>query len=776
MNNSTSSAGRLAHYGCLSVLSLCLCVSVVSFSSAADWAHWRGPEQNGVSREKDLPERWSPDPAAPENLIWQAPYGGRSTPIVMNGRVYLINNAGQGANEQERVLCFDTRTGKVLWEHKFNVFHTDIVSVRVGWTNLAGDPATGIVYAHGTQGLLLCFNKDGKVLWSRSLTEEFGRITGYGGRVTSPVVDGDLVLIGFVNASWGQYAIGGNRFMAFDKRTGEVIWTTPTLGRVRGTYSSTPVVATINGQRVVVTGGSDGAVHALKVRTGERVWSYPFAAAAVNCSPVVEGNFVYIAHGEENPDNNIQGRVICLDASQVADGKPKLVWQVDDIRVKFASPIIHAGRLYVADETAKLYCLDAKTGEEIWDFRYGADAKGSPVLADGKIYVTEVGAKFHILKPGDKDCVRLHQQRFRHPDGISEVEVNGSAAVADGKIYFCNSFALYCIGKKDHKAAADKVPLSPAEKPAGTKVTHLQVVPAEVMLHPGESATLRAQGFDANGQLVKEEKVTWELAATPPPEGLPTAKPKPGDPPPPTPPALRGTITPDGKLTVDATPGQVGLVVAKVGDLVGQARVRVVPRLPYRQDFDKVPESRTPAGWINCQGKYAVRKVGDSQVLVKLANSSNPLLARGNTYVAEPSLNHYTIEADVQGTKKGDDTPDIGLVNSRYTLMLMGEAQSARITSWDANTRVDKSIGYPWQMGVWYRMKLSVEPKDGKAVVRGKVWKRDQPEPKDWTVEYTDDTPNVVGSPGLYGYAKGVLEGSTGTEIYYDNVAVTPNK
>src|SRR5438105_8421751 len=175
-----------------SVLSVPLWLNPSSF--AGDWLHWRGPDQSGASGEANLPEKLSLDPKDPNNnLLWKAPYGCRSTPLVMAGKVYIINDdpptgdPPEGIREGERVMAFDAATGKVLWEHKFNVFLCDIVSSRVGWTNLAADPDTHHIYAHGTQGFLMCLNGEtGKVVWQRSLTEEFGRVTGYGGRSVSP--------------------------------------------------------------------------------------------------------------------------------------------------------------------------------------------------------------------------------------------------------------------------------------------------------------------------------------------------------------------------------------------------------------------------------------------------------------------------------------------------------------------------------------------------------------------------------------------------------------
>src|ERR1041385_3180090 len=138
---------------------------------ANDWAEWRGPARDGVSLEKGLPSSWSP---SGQNVAWKAPYGGRSAPIVMNGRVYLQNIAGKGAEEQERVMCFNADTGKLLWEHRFNVYLSDVPPHRVGWASPVGDPATGNVYAFGVGGTLLALSRDGKVIWERSLGEDFG--------------------------------------------------------------------------------------------------------------------------------------------------------------------------------------------------------------------------------------------------------------------------------------------------------------------------------------------------------------------------------------------------------------------------------------------------------------------------------------------------------------------------------------------------------------------------------------------------------------------------
>ncbi|MSR30195.1 MAG: hypothetical protein EXR99_01695 [Gemmataceae bacterium] len=760
----------------LSILGFCLAANL---SLAADWSHWRGPGQNGVALDTNLPEKWSPVPGNPDsNLHWSAPYGGRTTPLILNNRVFIINKDGAGLTEQERVMCFSFDTGKLLWEYKFNVFHTDIVSVRLGWTTLAGDPETGNVYAHGTQGLLFCFDKDGKILWTHSLTEEFGRISGYGGRVTSPIIDENLLIIGMINASWGGQAIGRNRFVAFDKKTGQIVWWSSTGNQVKDTYYSCPVVTEIAGQRLLVSGGGDGGVHAFKVRTGEKVWSHLFGSGSVNCSPVVNGNLVFIGQGEENIGTNSQGRVICLDGSQVTKGEPKVVWQTDGIKAKFASPVFHQGRLYVCGEVGSLHCLDAADGKEIWKFQYGRNTKGSPVLADGKIYLPEVDSKFHILKPGESTCRRIHQHFFRGQGG-EEVQLNGSPAIADGKIVFMTSHNLYCIGTKNGQG----VPTSPVkEKPRAPngEPAHIQIFPADAVIFPNSKQEIQAIAYDKNGNRLGPIEVAWSLAGPGAPEGAPP--PMPGAPPAVPPPPIQAKLEQArGKTTsIQANsypPAQFGRVLAKAGNLTGEARIRVAPILPYAPDFSKIPEKRTPGGWINCQGKFEIVKLPDGrQVLKKLVINPSPLAARANVFITTPDLANYTIEAEVLGKKVKDDLPDMGIIANRYSLILVGETQSLRLVSWDALPRVDKTITWKWEPETWYHMKLSFEQSGNQGVVRGKVWARGKPEPAAWTLEVTDPIPNVNGSAGIYANAKRILENQPGTEIFFDNVRVTPNK
>jgi hypothetical protein len=111
------------------------------------------------------------------------------------------------------------------------------------------------------------------------------------------------------------------------------------------------------------------------------------------------------------------------------------------------------------------------------------------------------------------------------------------------------------------------------------------------------------------------------------------------------------------------------------------------------------------------------------------------------------------------------------LISQRYTLDLIGPDQQLQIRSWvsQLEARFAKTIPFDWKPGVWYTMKFQSEVKDGGAMLRGKVWPRGQTEPAEWQIEAVDETPNVIGSPGLFGNA-------SDAEVFIDNVSVTANQ
>jgi outer membrane protein assembly factor BamB len=205
------------------------------------------------------------------------PIGGRSSPVVFGNHVYLQTTAGAapgsvtGVNMQERLICLDADTGKQLWEHKYNIYLGDVPPHRIAWSSPAVDPATGNVYAISGGGLMLALSQDGKLLWERSLTEEFGMWTTHGGRMSSPIVDGDQVIVSGLTFTWGAHAGGAHRFISLDKRNGQALWYSAPEGRPTDTIYANPYVGVVDGARLMFSGGSDGAMHAIRIFTGDRV-------------------------------------------------------------------------------------------------------------------------------------------------------------------------------------------------------------------------------------------------------------------------------------------------------------------------------------------------------------------------------------------------------------------------------------------------------------------------------------------------------------------------
>ena len=270
------------------------------------------------------------------------------------------------------------------------------------------------------------------------------------------------------------------------------------------------------------------------------------------------------------------------------------------------------------------------------------------------------------------------------------------------------------------------------------------LAPAESVT-AGEAVQLRVIGFAASGSRMLAGPgldVEWTLAG------------------------LAGTLQ-NGLFTPDKNAGaQAGTVSAQVEGMKATARVRVIPALPWTEDFEGITLEKIPTHWIGATGKFFVREnptsSASNKVLVKTPVQRG--LNRSNVYLGPPTMKDYTIQVDLMGTKTKRRLPDIGLIANRYTLDMQGRHQRLQIRSWASDLRMAKTIDFPWEIDVWYTMKMQVEVVDDTAIIRGKVWRTGEPEPEDWTLVAEDPRPNREGSPGIYGYSP--------TEIYYDNLKV----
>ena len=716
----------------------------------ADWTYWRGPSMDGTAEASGLPDDWDPDGGEGSNLVWKRDdIGGPSTPIVMNGRLYTIQRYKPGSpTEGEKVVCLDAATGETVWETHYNVWLSDVPAERVGWSSVVGDPETGNVYVLGACDIFQCLDGEtGEVLWKIPLHEQFGMLSTYGGRTNFPIVHEDLVIISGIIINWGDAAKPNHRLIAMDKRTGTVVWFSGTKDLPFDTTYSAPSLVTIGGQRQLILGTGDGAIWGFQPRTGKPLWNYQFSRRGIYATPVVVGNTVFCSHSEENFDDpSVMGAVAALEITTEpgsSETKVKELWKQMGVVVGYSEPVFVDGRLYVVDDRCKMWVFDAKTGEALIEQKsfVGSRQRSALLYADNKIYVLTENGRWAIVEPTEDGFEVLNKGRVRST-GFA-----GSPILAGGRLYFPSTTALYCVASEGAKQTPQTlVEAMGKETPVeqDTEIAQIQVFPAEPLLKPGESVELSVNVFNAIGQKLDapgEIKFTAE-----------------------------GPVSLDGnKLTANEDAAHTAAsVTAHVGDVSGSTRVRVVPPLPWKFTFDDLNDP--PISWVGARYRHVIKELDGSKVLTKI--TTIPKGARSRAWMGHSDLSEYTISADVRGARNLEQLPDIGLTAHGYVLDLMGQSQKLQIRTWSAQLRMAKTIDFPWKEDIWYRMIFRVDLEDGAdgkvAVLKGKVWPREDPEPKEWTIEARDDSPNLSSSPGLYGNAKVA-------ELYLDNVTVTAN-
>ncbi|MBI3879720.1 MAG: PQQ-binding-like beta-propeller repeat protein [Verrucomicrobia bacterium] len=768
------------------LLSLSLAVTAAPVKG---WLTWRGPSQNGSSKESGLPSKLDVKEA-----LWTSDFAGQSTPVIANGKLYIMGYVDNGPDLQEGVACYDAETGKLLWKHLFNDFISDTIYLRYATSSPTIDPETGNVFMQGTQGILACFTADGKLLWSHSLMEKLGRLTFPNSRTASPAVDGDFCIIRGIMGNWGAQGQAGDRFYAFDKKTGELVWASTPGDRPKDNSFSHPFFFFYQGKRCFISATGDGGVVCINARTGETLWRVPLFKAGINSTTVVHNNdkVVAIFGTPYEP-----GQMVCMKIPTelpkvVPGGFPNVdraqveLWHSAEISSSTSSPILAGDRIYTVKEKGDLVCVDVNTGKILWHVQLGIEQRNAcPLFADGKIYVPilndpeskggadegggDAGTKgaLYVIQPGDTEGKILSKVSL-------EGRCFGTAVAYNGKIYLQTTRKIYCFGKKGDNAGLPKDDATEAWPKPGP-ATQLQVIPNEVLMHPGDKANFRLRSLDANGFVVQEgiksSDATW--AGYIPPTALVKAK-------------MDGAFNAEGQLEVakDAKMS-AGAFEATIGTMKGYIRGRVVPGIPFTQDFESIQLSDTttntvepptkfsypPLPWIGARFRFEVRDIEGTKALTKTID--NKFFQRGTVFIGDSDMKNYTIQADVRSEGNKRKMSDVGVICHRYQILLKGNEQKLEVNSNLERLRFPAPEAPPnfrWSPNEWYVIKARVDTKpDGSGVVRAKAWKKGEPEPAAWTIEVPHQTAHQQGSPGLFGFAP------QDQRVFIDNISVTAN-
>ena len=752
------------------------------------WLDWRGPQQNGTSLEKGLPDKIDGKKA-----LWTYDLPGQSTPVIANGKLYINGFAGDGQDLQEIIACFDAETGKLLWKYAFNDFLSDIIYLRYSTSSPTIDPETGNVYMQGTQGILACFTADGKWLWEHSLMEEYGRMTFPNARTASPVVDKDLVITRGITSNWGAQGAPSDRFYAFDKKTGELVWSSSPIGRPQDNTFSHPLLSWWNGKRVLYSAAGDCSLVAINARTGEPIWRVPTAKSGakggVNAAVLPYGDMLITTHESENLDSSEIGRMAAFKIPpSVTQSNPleavvytpkELEQWRNGVGSLASSPVLVGDTVYEMSGMGDLCAIDAKGGKVLWKKKLGIEQRqSSPFYANGLLYIAmyisakDPGAQgggeagttgdLFVIKPGKDGGEIVSQTQL-------EGKCFGSPIGYNGKIYLQTDRKLYCFGK-----AGSNPGLPPAveEKPwpkAGP-VAKLQVIPNEVLLKPGAKTSFRIRGLDANGLTAQEnidpKSVKW--ASYIPPTALVKS-------------TMKGSFNANGELVADEENApSAGAFMATLGDARGIIRGRVLSYLPFKQDFESFQLTETttnvveeptkftypPLPWIGARLRFEVREKDGNKGLCKTIE--NKLLQRGTTFFGHSDMKNYTIEADVLTEGNRRKMSEVGVINQRYAIILKGNSQQLEINS--NQERIKEAVPFKWEPNKWYRIKARVDvAPDGTGVVHAKAWAKGEAEPDKWLIEVKHKHAHPMGNPGLFAFAP------QEQRAWIDNVSVTQN-
>lgn len=408
---------------------VCLLVASSLAFGGDNWPNWRGPTHNGVSDETGLPLEWS----TTENIRWTLQLPGRSgsTPIVWGDQIFVI------ATRDEEIILWsvDRLSGMTQWERSLGGGNRRVRKANMSTPSPVTDGES--VWVLTSTGLLRRFDMDGNLHWIRNIQEDYwpwGLNWGYG---SSPLLHEDAV---YVQVLHGMRTDDPSYLIRFDKTTGETVWQIerPTNARRESpdSYTTPTLVETADGLELVVTGGDVVTGHSLE--TGEELWRMDGlnprnnASYRIVASPLVLDDIVF-APSRERP-------LLALRAGgrgEVTDSH--LLWSTNS-GPDVPTPVTDGRYLYILRDNGVMFAHEARTGEVVWGPERVASGtySASPLLADGRIYLTSEDGVTTVIRQGDTFEILA-------TNDLDEYTLSSLVPV-NGQIFVRTDFTLWAIG------------------------------------------------------------------------------------------------------------------------------------------------------------------------------------------------------------------------------------------------------------------------------------------------------------------------------------------
>jgi outer membrane protein assembly factor BamB len=415
------------------VCTLSASVVAVAAVSAENWPQWRGPQLNGVSAEKGLPTKWTPE----ENIAWKLAMPSRTgaTPIIWNNHVFL-NVALQEKEGDLELWAVDRGKGTVMWKKPLSGGNTMMRKQNMSSPSPVTDGTT--VWVMTGTGILKAFDFKGEELWLRDIQKDYGAFGLNWGYASSPLLhQGSL----YVQVLHGMKTDDPSYILKIDGKSGKTIWRverpTNAIRESPDSYTTPALLRHGNQTEIVITGGDVVTGH--DPETGKELWRMNglnpenIPSYRIIASPLVAGGLI-IAPTRVKP-------MLAIKPGGSGDiTESHKVWSFDrgpDV----PTPVSDGKLLYIVGDSGVVYALDVKTGEPV----YGPERlkpgtySASPVLADGKIYVTSEDGVTSVFAAGPK--FELIAENAMNEYTLSSVAVSG------GQIFLRTAGHLYAIGR-----------------------------------------------------------------------------------------------------------------------------------------------------------------------------------------------------------------------------------------------------------------------------------------------------------------------------------------